>query len=86
MKQTRKKYEAKFKAKVAIEAIKDGRCRIQRNRRTDIYARLAIWRCNWIERFWKTIKYEYIYIQPEENGTDLFKLRWYCTNLFNHDR
>ncbi len=26
----------------------------------------------WIERFWKTIKYEYIYIQPEESGTDLF--------------
>ena len=26
----------------------------------------------WIERFWKTIKYEYIYINPEENGTDLF--------------
>ena len=25
-----------------------------------------------IERFWKTIKYEYIYIQPEENGADLF--------------
>jgi putative transposase len=26
----------------------------------------------WIERFWKTIKYEYIYIRPEESGTDLF--------------
>ena len=26
----------------------------------------------WIERFWKTIKYEYIYIQPAENGADLF--------------
>ena len=26
----------------------------------------------WIERFWKTNKYEYIYIQPEENGADLF--------------
>lgn len=26
----------------------------------------------WIERFWKTIKYEYIYIQPEENGADLY--------------
>ena len=26
----------------------------------------------WIERFYKTIKYEYIYIQPEENGADLF--------------
>ena len=25
----------------------------------------------WIERFWKTIKYEYIYIQPEENGAAL---------------
>ena len=25
-----------------------------------------------IERFWKTRKYEYIYIRPEENGTDLF--------------
>ena len=26
----------------------------------------------WIERFWKTIKYEYFYILPEENGADLF--------------
>lgn len=26
----------------------------------------------WIERFWETIKYEYIYINLEENGTDLF--------------
>ena len=26
----------------------------------------------WIERFWKTIKYEYIYIHHEENSTDLF--------------
>ena len=25
-----------------------------------------------IERFWKTIKYEYFYILPEENGADLF--------------
>ena len=25
----------------------------------------------WIERFWKTIKYEYIYILPEENGAAL---------------
>lgn len=27
----------------------------------------------WIERFWRTIKYQYIYIRPEENGTDLYK-------------
>ena len=26
----------------------------------------------WIERFWRTIKREYIYITPEENVTDLY--------------
>ena len=26
----------------------------------------------WIERLWKTIKYEYIYILLEENGTALY--------------
>lgn len=26
----------------------------------------------WIERFWRTIKYDYIYITPEENGLDLY--------------
>ena len=28
----------------------------------------------WIERFWKTIKYEYIYLLPEENGAYLVTL------------
>ena len=27
----------------------------------------------WIERFWRTIKYDYIYIQPEENGVALYQ-------------
>lgn len=27
----------------------------------------------WIERFWRTIKYDYIYIQPEENGAALYQ-------------
>ena len=26
----------------------------------------------WIERFWRTIKYDYIYIHPEENGAALY--------------
>jgi len=26
----------------------------------------------WIERFWRTIKREYIYLSPEYNGTDLY--------------
>ena len=26
----------------------------------------------WIERFWRTIKYEYIYLEVIENGTDLY--------------
>ena len=29
----------------------------------------------WIERFWKTIKYEYIYILPEERDTILLFIR-----------
>ena len=27
----------------------------------------------WIERFWRTIKYDYIYIQPVENGAALYQ-------------
>lgn len=27
----------------------------------------------WIERFWRTIKYQYIYNQPAETGTELYK-------------
>lgn len=26
----------------------------------------------WIERFWRTIKYEYIYLNPAEDGLELF--------------
>ena len=27
----------------------------------------------WIERFWKTIKYKYIYLLPEDNSIELYK-------------
>ena len=27
----------------------------------------------WIERFWKSIKYNYIYINPSDNGLELFE-------------
>jgi putative transposase len=27
----------------------------------------------WIERFWKSIKYDYIYLNPCNNGTDLLE-------------
>lgn len=39
----------------------------------------------WIERFWKTIKYEYIYINLEDNGTELFNgiKRFIEDNNFN---
>ncbi|MBN2820565.1 MAG: transposase family protein [Bacteroidales bacterium] len=26
----------------------------------------------WIERFWKSIKYDYIYLNPSDNGMELF--------------
>ncbi len=41
----------------------------------------------WIERFWKTIKYEYIYIQPEENGAALYDgIRRFIDNYNYHRR
>ncbi|MBK9107492.1 MAG: hypothetical protein IPM92_03695 [Saprospiraceae bacterium] len=27
----------------------------------------------WIERFWKTLKYDYIYLNPCDNGFELFE-------------
>ncbi|MBL7823662.1 MAG: hypothetical protein JNK69_09650 [Saprospiraceae bacterium] len=27
----------------------------------------------WIERFWKTLKYDYIYFNPCDNGFELFE-------------
>ena len=41
----------------------------------------------WIERFWKTIKYEYIYILPEENGAALYSgIKRFIDNYNYHRR
>ena len=41
----------------------------------------------WIERFWKTIKYEYIYIIPEENGAALYSgIKRFIDNYNYHRR
>lgn len=40
----------------------------------------------WIERFWKTIKYEYIYLHPEENGADLYDGIRRFIDDYNHRR
>lgn len=40
----------------------------------------------WIERFWKTIKYEYIYITPEETVADLRKGIKRFINNYNYHR
>ena len=41
----------------------------------------------WIERFWKTIKYKYIYILPEENGTALYSgIKRFIDNYNYHRR
>ena len=40
-----------------------------------------------IERFWKTIKYEYIYILPEENGAALYSgIKRFIDNYNYHRR
>lgn len=41
----------------------------------------------WIERFWKTIIYEYIYLLPEENGTILYSgIKRFIDNYNYHRR
>ena len=41
----------------------------------------------WIERFWKTIKYEYIYILPGENGAALYSgIKRFIDNYNYHRR
>ena len=38
----------------------------------------------WIERFWRTIKNEYIYFHPFENGLKMReRIRWYITYYNN---
>lgn len=39
-----------------------------------------------IERFWRTIKYEKIYINPSKNGIELFKLCEEFINYYNFER
>lgn len=38
----------------------------------------------WIERFWKSIKYDYIYLNPCDNGTDLLKGVAEYINYYNN--
>lgn len=40
----------------------------------------------WIERFWKTIKYEYIYNQPEDTGSKLYHGIKTFVDDYNHHR
>jgi putative transposase len=40
----------------------------------------------WIERFWRTLKREYVYLNPAENGRDLLKgIKWYI-EYYNNQR
>lgn len=40
----------------------------------------------WIERFWKTLKYNYIYLNPPENGIELLKGVDYYINYYNEEK
>jgi len=40
----------------------------------------------YIERFWRSLKYEHVYLQPAEDGAGLFKgIKWYI-NFYNQER
>lgn len=40
----------------------------------------------WIERFWKTLKYNHIYLNPPENGIDLLNAIEYYINYYNEEK
>ena len=37
----------------------------------------------WIERFWRTIKKDYLYLNPAETGTELYQQVEYFVNYYN---
>ena len=37
----------------------------------------------WIERFWKTIKYNYLTFHPSETGLELYRNAEYYVNYYN---
>ena len=40
----------------------------------------------WIERFWRTLKREYVYLNPVDNGHDLFSgIKWFI-DYYNNNR
>ena len=40
----------------------------------------------YIERFWRSLKYEHVYLQPADDGLGLFKgIKWYI-NFYNQER
>ena len=38
----------------------------------------------WIERFWRTIKKNYLYLNPAETGTDLYRRVDHCITYYNN--
>ena len=40
----------------------------------------------WIERFWRTLKYEYIYLNPPEDGLELYQGVDYYINYYNEEK
>jgi putative transposase len=45
----------------------------------------------WIERFWKSLKYNYIYLNPCDTGLELYEgvqayIEYYCNTPLNLDQ
>ena len=71
---------SQFTCKAWIEYLKDQEITISMDGRG---------RCldnRWIERFWRTIKQEYVYLNPEDNGTVLFKGIKKYMDYYNNER
>jgi len=40
----------------------------------------------YIERFWRTIKYDYIYLHPHNDGLELYSGIMWFINLYNNEQ
>jgi len=76
MKVSRRKFSSAFKAQVAVDAIKEAKWvnYLQKEKiGISMDGKGRALDNVFIERFWRTLKQDYVYMHPATDGTELFK-------------
>lgn len=73
MKAKRRKFSGAYKARVAIEALKERETLAELSKRFEVHpTMISKWKQEFIERLWRTVKQDYIYITPIQNDLELY--------------